>query len=89
MGDYTNTFEEMGPEKVRLLLSNNGFNHHVSQLAIDWLAAKDREERTRLLRVEANQAKEATSAKRAAWIAAWLALAATVIALLAWMLPIR
>jgi hypothetical protein len=81
--DQINRFDQMGEQKVRLLLENKKLNRAVTLLAIGWLAPKDQE----LVRLrdssQAEQAETARSAKDAAWAAARAAQRANAIATIA------
>ena len=63
-------FEEMGEQKVRLLLETKQLNRTVTLLAVEWLAPKDQELARLREASQAEQAETARSAKDAAWAAA-------------------
>jgi hypothetical protein len=79
-------FEEMGPATVRVRLAK--FQGGVYKQAIDWLAQKDLEERSRNDRESASDRATALSAKRAAWIAAIAAIIAAMAAIMDIMLEL-
>lgn len=72
-------FEEMGPDTLRVRLGQ--YTGEVFRQAIEWLAQKDLEERSRNEATQAEQMRVALSANRAAWIAAFAAIIAAIAAI--------
>jgi hypothetical protein len=79
--------EELTEPQVRLLLSKDGLPPTWNLTIIEWLGEKDAERRQKNDAWQDEQRQIATSAKKAAWIAAIAAIVACVITLLAWIWP--
>ena len=73
-------FETLGTERVRFLLSRQNLDEAFSTPAVEWLSKRDRAEKER-------QDAVSKSSRLAAWIAAWLALLATIVGFGAWLFP--
>jgi hypothetical protein len=74
-------FENMGVDKVRLLISTSGLPPETMLDAVNWLAQRDKEERLSNSALMASQARVALSAKNAAWIAAIIAMISAIVAI--------
>ena len=78
-GDGNEGFKRLGAARVRLLLAGGGLpKEHVGPAA-EWLADIDEREKTRLEAIQYDQVVTAKSTQKAAWLAAWSALAAVMI----------
>jgi hypothetical protein len=74
--------ETLGESQVRLLLKTGGLPPSWNLTIIKWLTEKDQETQRRKEQSQNEQYQIALSSKRAAWIAAYAAIAATVIAII-------
>lgn len=86
--------EQMGEAFVRLKVMTSGFGHPFHSAALEWLAERDDDERSRNEASQTSQMRTALSAERAAWIAAKAAIIAVVatiigiiIMILTWIFP--
>ena len=88
--------QSLGADRVRLYLISGQLPQGYLVAATTWLAQLDADERARNERLQAEQAKIATSADKAAWIAAKAAIAAVVltivglvVGIVAWRFPLH
>ena len=80
-------FEEHGPDRVRYSLYSEHYNSVIAKRAIAWLAKQDAVVSQRQAAEAAEQLRISKSGAKAAWWAVWLALAATIASLVAWLVP--
>jgi hypothetical protein len=82
-------FERMGVDKVRLLVSTSGLPTQTITHGVNWLAQRDKEERSRNEASQSLQMRTALSAKKAAWIAAIAAIIAAILAVISIVVALR
>ena len=75
-------FNRMGLERVRILISTDGLPQSMKASAINWVAQRDAEERSRSEASQASQMRTARSTKNAAWLAAAAAMIAAIAAII-------
>ncbi len=79
--DGNEGFKRLGAARVRLLLAGGGLPKEQISPAAEWLADIDEREKTRLEAIQYDQVATAKSTQKAAWLAAWSAVAAVIIGL--------
>jgi hypothetical protein len=81
--------EEMGEARVRLVFNTNGFGSSNRIYAGKWLAELDEVQRARNEALQVEQTRVNKSTLKAAWIAAYAAIGANVVTILAWIFPLH
>lgn len=74
--------EELGVPQVRLMVSTGQLPPAWNLTIVEWLKGKDQENLRRTEQLQGEQYAIALSSKRAAWIAAYAAIAAAIIAVI-------
>jgi hypothetical protein len=78
---------ELGVERARLMASTGTLPHHMHGRALEWIAEHDELQKRERLAAEAEQKQLALRTLTMAKVAAWAAVVAVMISVLAWLFP--
>jgi hypothetical protein len=81
--------EELGEARVRLIIASGRFEPPFGDSEREWLAEHDEAAGKRTEALQAEQTRVNKSTLKAAWIAAYAAIGAIAVTILAWIFPLH